>query len=403
MPLHFNPLLYQNKYKDYTAYMESLSSFLLESDLEKQILNLLAEDPVNEEIILTKITSLTKNQGDSVYARVLKILSHLECNEQEAVDTWNKIIENRNHMCQQLGREVSFRVAMLDYFVSVNKKIKNPKVIEIKLYVETEKLILIDHLTGVYNRRYFLQALEREINQARRYKRKFSLMMLDIDDFKKINDNFGHSMGDYVLQKIGEILNKNLRNEDTACRFGGEEFILILPEIDQTQCKIAGDKIREKFSEVEINGIHLSLSGGIATFDEDADNERDLLEVADKNLYYAKYTGKNRIVSNKDEARNDFRYNMSWDLEYIHHGQKKSTLTKNISLHGVCFNITGEVSIGDYLEIGLRNPDSSTMEVKVLVRWIKKISENDQYLVGASFENFIAGDPGKLKNLLTEK
>ncbi|MFZ3340996.1 MAG: diguanylate cyclase [Terriglobales bacterium] len=158
-----------------------------------------------------------------------------------------------------------------------------------------------DPLTGLYNRRYMQEFLERELHSARRRHRPVSVMMLDLDRFKRYNDSFGHAAGDRALASVGDILQRSVRAEDIACRYGGEEFTLILPECNLQQANVRAEIIRKRVAEsssrMEKGPAHdVTISIGVAAFDETTDRVDLLLKFADDALYEAKRKGRNRVV-----------------------------------------------------------------------------------------------------------
>jgi diguanylate cyclase (GGDEF)-like protein len=159
-----------------------------------------------------------------------------------------------------------------------------------------------DSLTGLYNRRYMQEFLDRELHSARRKHRPLAVMMLDLDHFKKYNDHFGHAAGDKALAAVGETLLRCVRADDIACRYGGEEFALILPECNLQQATVRADEIRRRLREfpTERNGQPtdpLTVSIGVAAFDETTDRVDLLLRFADDALYEAKRAGRDRVVA----------------------------------------------------------------------------------------------------------
>jgi diguanylate cyclase (GGDEF)-like protein len=158
-----------------------------------------------------------------------------------------------------------------------------------------------DPLTGLYNRRYMQEFLERELHSARRKNRPLAVMMLDLDHFKRFNDNFGHSAGDTALATVGEILLRCVRVDDVACRYGGEEFALILPECSLRQAAVRAEDIRQRLKEHRSQGDRdpldpITVSIGVAAFDETTDHVDLLLKFADDALYKAKIAGRDRVV-----------------------------------------------------------------------------------------------------------
>ncbi len=171
-----------------------------------------------------------------------------------------------------------------------------------KLYTRTRELSVKDELTQVYNRRHFQQMLQIEWKRAVRFYRDLSLVMIDVDHFKHYNDTFGHLQGDVVLKQIGQILQKNLREVDTVARFGGEEFVLLLPDTDKHGAIAVAEKVRRLVeqhhftTEERTPTRQITLSAGISTYPDDVSEMDDLIDHADIALYRAKREGRNRVV-----------------------------------------------------------------------------------------------------------
>lgn len=169
------------------------------------------------------------------------------------------------------------------------------------LYKKIEELAITDGLTGVYNHRYFREALHKEIKRSERYNLPFSLLMFDIDDFKKINDTYGHQKGDEVLKGVSQIAREIFQREiDVIARYGGEEFIIILPQTTKENAGIVGERlltsIRERLFSFAFLPNPVTISLGIASYPYDGKTEIDIMKSADKALYAAKKGGKDRIV-----------------------------------------------------------------------------------------------------------
>lgn len=161
-------------------------------------------------------------------------------------------------------------------------------------------MAITDALTGLYNRRRFHDVLTSEHERAKRYGTPFSLVMLDIDHFKKINDTYGHNVGDAVLKEVSGILLNSIRDIDTASRYGGEEFMIILPSTDRVQSRIVAERMREAIEQHDFAGIDskISVSIGISGMpDAKVDNEEKLIRCADFAMYRAKQLGRNRTVT----------------------------------------------------------------------------------------------------------
>lgn len=164
-------------------------------------------------------------------------------------------------------------------------------------------LAITDSITKLYVHRYFQFRLEEEVARSRRYNSTISLLMCDIDHFKNVNDTYGHQQGDCILREVSRIIRKNVRNTDIACRYGGEEFAIILPETTQSDAKIVAERIRRDVSKFDFPSImsgqppvHCSISIGVAGFPLNADNKDQLIQKADAALYKAKDGGRNQVV-----------------------------------------------------------------------------------------------------------
>lgn len=169
---------------------------------------------------------------------------------------------------------------------------------------ELERLAITDALTGLYNRRFFQSRLVTEVERSRRYGRVLSLVMLDLDNFKEINDRRGHQFGDHVLAEVGKILATNVRASDFVCRYGGEEFAVLLPETGPDQAAQAAEKLRTRLKEHFRGGDDLpalTVSLGVASFPSAGVNgAEELVRCADAALYEAKERGRDRVQGAKD-------------------------------------------------------------------------------------------------------
>ncbi len=158
-----------------------------------------------------------------------------------------------------------------------------------------------DGLTNIYNRKYFETKLEEEIERCNRYKKRFSLIILDIDFFKKVNDKYGHLAGDYILKAFTKIIAKIIRTSDIFARYGGEEFCCILPETVGETALIISERIRGGIEETVFEykkdiKIKITVSQGVAVFDNNNITKTELINLADKALYKAKKQGRNQVV-----------------------------------------------------------------------------------------------------------
>ena len=276
-------------------------------------------------IITAVVTAKEKNPQNK---KELKILSKLN---EEIKDIWQKKIKNNMEI-----ENLKFP-AVVNSLFSINNKpvIAWPIIINntlsactfleveneyIQEYIEqgslyiphihlgTERLFLFlemkeksrtDSLTGIYLRRYFLEKLEIEIKRAKRYKTKFHILMLDIDFFKKVNDTYGHLAGDKVLIEISKTIQKNIRPIDVLCRYGGEEFIILINNLSDDEVYDMAQNIRKEIRKIKfnVNDLYFSvtISIGVSKYKESF-NCDEIISIADKALYEAKKSGRDKVI-----------------------------------------------------------------------------------------------------------
>jgi diguanylate cyclase (GGDEF)-like protein len=165
-------------------------------------------------------------------------------------------------------------------------------------YVERVKqLAYLDGLTGIFNRRFFELRIMEEIERARRYGTGMAVIMADIDQFKRLNDEFGHLLGDEVLRQVSSLFHQQLRKIDVVCRYGGEEFAILLTQITAQQAIAIAEKLRRMVESFQFPGVPrtITISAGVAAFPTHGKTRDDMIRAADSGLYAAKQAGRNRI------------------------------------------------------------------------------------------------------------
>lgn len=186
--------------------------------------------------------------------------------------------------------------------IKVHLKLKLIQEELIEINKTLEHLSKSDPLTGVYNRRFIIETLEMEFERAKRYSLKFSMILMDIDNFKYVNDRYGHLVGDKTLKELARILREELRRQDVLGRYGGDEFVIVLPETESSGAMMVGERCRKAIYEgVVLNSdYHLTVSMGISSFpNPKIITLDDMIRLADSALYEAKSRGKNRVVVGK--------------------------------------------------------------------------------------------------------
>lgn len=249
----------------------------------------------------TKIDRLLQEK-DGPHAALMRLLAHVDCGEGEARRHWTALCRHREELAGRMGRDPGIWVALLDYFLNVSGTLKAPKIIERAALDAAERNAMTDPLTGLFNRECFEDSLGREAKRAQRYGGGFSLALLDLDDFKSVNDTHGESIANEALVHLSAVVRQNLRHTDLPCRLSGEVFAIILPGTGRVGGFVLADRIRievaRRFRKHLFADclLSLTLSGGVATYPDDASTPEDLTRHADRALYYSKRQGKNRVV-----------------------------------------------------------------------------------------------------------
>lgn len=279
-----------------------------------------------------------------------------------------------------------------------------------KLFKHTQKMSVTDHLTSLYNRRHFDELLDHEYFRAQRYRHSLSLALIDIDNFKQINDTLGHPSGDLVLQQMANLLRKSTREVDIVARYGGEEFALLLPDTSLEQAAILIERLRlaiQSHSFVTArHKILLTVSSGVATLEEgDIGTKEELIHRADESLLIAKKCGRNRVClyypqkgvieaekRGLKEQRRFPRVPLQIPVRYIQIPEDsidaRVSISHDISVDGISFEAKEKLPQGSYVIIDLTLPFKGKEEqVRMLgnVVWSNAKEEGERVIVGARF------------------
>lgn len=205
----------------------------------------------------------------------------------------------KNEISQELSQVINNNNKIHNNIIDAQKTVKRLQ----EKMEEVADMATIDELTGLYNRRALFSRLLEEQSRCKRYGQGFSLLMVDIDDFKSINDQHGHQIGDGILKGLGSFFRQNLRDSDFPARFGGEEFVCLLPGTSLEQAVSVGNKLRELITKSTLSSrdnklnLKISFSVGVASLFAEDDNIDNLIKRADDALYLAKRRGKNQVVT----------------------------------------------------------------------------------------------------------
>ena len=337
----------------------------LDAELLEKLYELLYRVDLGSPNLVNGLNTLEAKYGEAVYSDLIYLLSHLAFPANEARRHWRQILTHRDSMQDRLGRTVDLRVALVSYFVEVNRKLKNPKIIELKLFEQTQASVYRDELTGLYNFRYFRDCLNREIQRGERSNQPMSLIMIDIDNFKHYNDRSGHEEGNRALATIARLLVAALRRIDVPARYGGEEFALILPSTTKGGALQVAERTRQQIEQHQFPheetqpGGRLTVSLGIATWPADAREADQLVQHADSALYIAKARGRNQVHLYGQNRRSFRRIDAALNGRLCQLAAEYHPLTTvNLSEGGFLFLVDRQLPIGSLLDISITLPSA---------------------------------------------
>jgi diguanylate cyclase (GGDEF)-like protein len=280
--------------------IERLEGLVADNALTLDLVSALAGDRLLNESEKTLIADFKKSRGDKFYADILYAITHQFFPPTVAENLWNQLLKHKYEMSFIMKRNIRIAVAALDYLSNLTGELQSPTLIDETRMTAIVQLTLRDGLTRLFNHTTCYQRIEMELSRFERYGTIVSLMMIDIDDFKEINDRYGHVEGDRILSEIAALFKTETRDSDISCRYGGEEFVVIMPSTDIREAGVLAERLRIKVEQGMPGGRKVTVSIGVASCDTNIHTSKALVEKADAALYEAKKNGKNRVkVSEK--------------------------------------------------------------------------------------------------------
>ena len=245
------------------------------------------------------LEDLKNGHNGTFFPSLLYAITHQYFPSDIAEGLWNEILRHKLELSESLRRNVGIAVAALDYLSNLKAELNSPTLIGESHMADLTQLALRDGLTRLFNHTTCIEKIAVELRIHRRYGRAASLLMVDVDDFKMVNDQYGHQAGDRVLAALGAIIDASTRDTDICCRYGGEEFAVILPATEIEQAHELAERLRVDAEQGKPDGRRITVSIGVACCGQDTSTPQALVKKADAALYRAKTTGKNRVEVNR--------------------------------------------------------------------------------------------------------
>lgn len=380
----------------------------LSSAVADRIIALLEDGPGEAGDWALKMERLEAEWGVDVYAVLLFILTHLDFSGARAREHWGRVLRRWEELNRSLPEPMDLRVAVLHYFLRIQKKLRNPAIVELRILRRTQDSVVTDELTRLHNFRHFQQQIRTEVRRAEREDTSLALLMLDIDDFKIFNDSRGHLAGNVALRRLASVLKRAVRETDLAARYGGEEFAVLLPNTRKLGALKVAEKIRLAIAKAKIgpekgqHGSPLTVSVGLATLPGDAQNAEELLERADRALYAAKSMGKNCVRPFSDERREHVRLDTALTGRFnLVDSHSHLLTTLNVSEGGLLFLSTEPPTRGALAQVQLVLPRGGHA-VEGVLRIMRVRPVEDGFEIGTQIVHMSHRDRGRFRAFLRE-
>lgn len=381
-------------------FVQNIDEETIIDSLKMDIMNCINQSTCDLNLLI-QFNALVKKYGDIACQIIFQVIADLHLDRDIAFNHWIQVNRHSLWLNEQVGRPLSLVAAICDYFSNEgNRLIKHPKITTLEHFDSLVNHSTIDRLTGLFNRNCFNDTLTHLLALTQREDAELSLVFLDLDDFKLVNDTYGHQMGDMVLHKFGKLLSSSIRKSDIALRYGGEEFVILMPNTNHKDALMLSNRIRLNVKNTQFieNGtdLHISVSGGLAVYPTHAKTTDELIYSADSALYRAKGAGKNNIKVFKNESRHYLRVPLVKNIKIKEINFDGATIQKAISqdicFGGVLFETSQHYHVRDSIQISIDfNDDNPTLIFGSVVR-VKQITDN-YFSIAVSFS---FGDMEKL-------
>lgn len=278
-----------------TPQVDPVAEFTRQTPLDLRLVMALAGERELNARELQIVDKLKQDRGEGLFADMLYALTRKSFPSRQAKLLWGEIGDHRKKLQEILHRDPGVTLAAHDYLVNVSGLLKGAGLIEEQKFQTLATVASRDGLTGLYDKATFTRLMGEELARQARFGRPVTLVLLDIDHFKMLNDTFGHADGDVVLAQVAELIAAQARSTDSCGRFGGEEFGVVLPEVDTHAGGVLAERIRNAIEKAFVGTPYaVTVSLGVATGNSGVKSD-DLIRAADAALYEAKRAGRNCV------------------------------------------------------------------------------------------------------------
>lgn len=368
-------------------------SFYSNTPLFLERLTALFGPDVSDDGLLAGIEELAAEHGNAVYREALLLLTGKRFGSDLSNNYWHAAVSHCYAIIRPEFAGRCFRPALLDYLQNVVGELNDPRLIEGEYLNNITRSSVTDGLTGLYNQTYFKRILDKAIVEQRRSgDNSFAVVLFDLDHFKQYNDRCGHLLGDEALRQCAEIINGSLREGDIAVRYGGEEFAVLLPNLDRVAAYTVAERIRKGVEEhlflkqELLDSGNLTISGGIAVYPESGSSTMEIIEAADQELYQAKVR-RNFIYYINDDRRRYTRRPVKSLVEYASFDGAlyRPALSTDISETGIGLGCESPLAEGMTLSLRLTKPYwPENLHLTAKVRQVRY--QDDLFYLGLEFD-----------------
>ena len=315
-----------------------------------------------------------------VCGELIFLLIRLRLEPADAQRYWPTVLAHRTKLAHLWGQPVDLRVALMSYFLDVERHFDRPTVVEMDWIEHAAASAYIDELTGLPNHRFFRDQLQRELDRSLRANTPVSLVLVDADDFKSVNDVFGHEVGNAVLASLGRFLRQCIPAGHVVARYGGEEFVLLLPSTPKTEAASIAEALRSAVASHRFSTkpgatpLALTMSLGLAACPADARQGVDLIVAADRALYEAKAAGKNQVCLYGASKRSFARRSLACPGIIRPVGRAESPIeTVEIGEGGLSFRTECRLALGTLLEAAITLGCDDEVQLAGRVVWTRSV------------------------------